>query len=273
MREFYVYLIINRINSKKYVGWCVDSLEKRWKGHLKAARKTEAMRYKVALSRAILKYGKENFSISVLARPTSEEEAKTLEKDFIRKLGSHVALGNGYNETLGGDGSTGFRHSQEARQEISQAARNPSEETRSLKSASVRERYRDPDYAERRRISSMKNRQTIYGRANTLTPHLLRAYQKGRHEEFLAERPLELRVLLEQRLRDFILGYPDINWSLTNAQIERQLGISNVSRMRARHEEVRRETLHSNQRPGEQAEHLGISTPGDAEVGNPSGSD
>lgn len=95
----YIYCITNNINQRQYVGKTNTTLEKRWKQHKKDAPKRNFE--KRPLYRAINKYGAGNFSIKVLEE-CSPEESSEREIYWIKKLDTYH---NGYNATLGGDGS------------------------------------------------------------------------------------------------------------------------------------------------------------------------
>jgi hypothetical protein len=96
----YIYLIENKINDKKYVGKTYLSISQRWKEHCKTAKREEEKHR--PLYKAMNKYGIENFSISEIERTENCEER---EKYWISFYDSYH---NGYNATLGGDGTLYF---------------------------------------------------------------------------------------------------------------------------------------------------------------------
>lgn len=96
--QFTIYLIVNTINGKNYVGQTKRNLLTRWDEHKKTS-----VKYAFLLHRAIKKYGFENFRVEVLSLTLSQEEADALEKLWIISLGAHKSEG-GYNMTYGGDG-------------------------------------------------------------------------------------------------------------------------------------------------------------------------
>lgn len=102
-----IYLISNTVNGKTYVGQTVKRLKKRWIEHLCAARTGS----KLPLHCAIRKYGDQAFEVKELARATSFEELSALEQEWIARTDSFK---RGYNCTVGGEGSHGFKHSPEA---------------------------------------------------------------------------------------------------------------------------------------------------------------
>ena len=96
-----VYLIINNINNKKYIG-CSKNIEKRWKEHKYLYDKI-FIRYceKKALYKAMRKYGIENFTFKILEET---EDYFNKEKYWIQYY--NTFLGDGYNETSGGEGNS-----------------------------------------------------------------------------------------------------------------------------------------------------------------------
>lgn len=89
-----IYKIINKLDGKVYVGQTVSSLQKRWREHCSAHSEC---RY---VSRAIIKYGKENFEIKVLAHCNSIEEMNHREQYYIKLF--NTLAPSGYNLTSGG---------------------------------------------------------------------------------------------------------------------------------------------------------------------------
>lgn len=96
----YIYCITNDINDKKYVGkTSLKTIEERFHQHIEDSKKP---RYeKRALYDAMLKYGHNHFSISLLEEVETEEDACKQEQYWIEKLGTYH---DGYNMTHGGDG-------------------------------------------------------------------------------------------------------------------------------------------------------------------------
>ena len=103
-------MIKNKINGKIYVGKTKRTLAVRVNEHIKGAADS-------LIHRAIIKYGFENFEVSVLEKCNSMEELNEREKFWISKLNSKVP--NGYNLTDGGDGGLGHVVTLETRQKIS----------------------------------------------------------------------------------------------------------------------------------------------------------
>lgn len=95
----YIYLITNKINNKKYVGKTTQSIEKRWEEHISDSKKE---RCEIRpLYRAIRKYGIENFIIKEIEKGSADILSER-EQYWIQYYNTYE---DGYNATLGGDGS------------------------------------------------------------------------------------------------------------------------------------------------------------------------
>ena len=93
----FIYKITNLINNKLYIGKTERTIEVRWKEHL---RHTQTYP-NIPLYRAINKYGKDNFTIEMIEN-CSNEIVNDREQYWIK---FYNAYENGYNCTLGGEGS------------------------------------------------------------------------------------------------------------------------------------------------------------------------
>jgi len=100
----YIYLITNLTNFKKYVGYTKRDPIIRWKEHMMSANKIGNSKFKI--HQAIAKYGRDTFSFRVIDTCVNPSEGKELEKYYISELDTFK---NGYNSTLGGDGTYGIR--------------------------------------------------------------------------------------------------------------------------------------------------------------------
>jgi group I intron endonuclease len=113
-----IYCIRNVFDGKRYIGWASD-ITKRWKSHEKDLIKNNHCN--IPLQHAWNKYGKENFKFEIMLMFFGNEYLlKILEKIFIFIFKSHISKGRGYNLTFGGDGSSGFKHSEETKKLLSQ---------------------------------------------------------------------------------------------------------------------------------------------------------
>lgn len=108
MKYYYVYIHICLPDAKAYIGWSANP-KNRWGQH--CAAKDNRPFYN-----AIRKYGKECFESQILFRTTSLKEVKQKEIDFIKQFDTLVP--NGYNLTKGGDGATGVKWSEKAKEKV-----------------------------------------------------------------------------------------------------------------------------------------------------------
>ena len=92
-----IYKITNKINGKVYIGQTVRSLKRRWFEHC-LVNKTGCF----SLHRAIVKYGKENFSIEQIDHAHSREELDAKEIYWIKYYDS-MNHNKGYNLRSGGN--------------------------------------------------------------------------------------------------------------------------------------------------------------------------
>lgn len=98
----YIYVITNDINGKQYVGQTSGSLEKRFKQHINDMNKRSEE--KRPLYNAMKKYGIEHFHIALI----EECSYKEIDKKEIYWIGKLDTYKNGYNATLGGDGTSSY---------------------------------------------------------------------------------------------------------------------------------------------------------------------
>lgn len=97
-----IYLITNEINSKVYIGQTVQSLKKRFSGHCCYSKSDRSEN--MYIKRAIHKYGKDKFHISLLEE-CPIENLNNREKYWINFYNSY---NEGYNLTKGGQDSNYF---------------------------------------------------------------------------------------------------------------------------------------------------------------------
>jgi group I intron endonuclease len=92
-----IYCWTNKINGKKYIGQSVD-IYGRKKAHIYSAGK-----YGTLFSKALYKYGFNNFDFEVLEN-TTEDKLDEREIYYIKEKNSYYLDGHGYNMTRGGQG-------------------------------------------------------------------------------------------------------------------------------------------------------------------------
>ena len=103
-----VYIHVNIFNGKKYIGITKQNPKHRW---------SNGNHYKSSpyFWNAIQKYGWDNFKHIILYTNFTEEEAKWKENLLIKLFHTWIndPLNLGYNMTLGGDGTHGYKFTQE----------------------------------------------------------------------------------------------------------------------------------------------------------------
>ncbi len=115
--NYCVYIHINKINNKKYVGITKMSPTKRWGKNGSGYTRS----HKSIFGRAIEKYGWENFNHEIFASNLSKERACTLETILIETLRTRDKR-FGYNVQLGGQlGNAGVVFSEESKTKMREA--------------------------------------------------------------------------------------------------------------------------------------------------------
>lgn len=109
----YIYIIINKINHKRYIGQTSKTIEKRFKKHIYDSFNGNRQQ---AIHHAIRKYGVENFEIRIIARCDSFKEANHREELCIKLY--KTMSPNGYNLMEGGSNSL---KSEESKKKMSAA--------------------------------------------------------------------------------------------------------------------------------------------------------
>lgn len=114
--NYCVYIHINKINNKKYVGITKTSLSKRW-----GKNGSGYTRSNTPFGRAIQKYGWNNFEHEVFTSNISKERACALETILIEMLRTRDKR-YGYNIQIGGElGNAGVVFSDEAKIKMREA--------------------------------------------------------------------------------------------------------------------------------------------------------
>jgi group I intron endonuclease len=95
-----VYKIVNLVNGKLYIGKTIKTVEDRFSRHYFQPASTP-------LHRALRKYGRECFDVSVIDSAETDKELCEKERYWISFYDCKAP--NGYNLTDGGDGSAGYK--------------------------------------------------------------------------------------------------------------------------------------------------------------------
>ena len=104
-----IYMVVNMINNKKYIGQS-KNIKKRFQSHHLVDYKNENnCNYNTKFYQAIRKYGIDNFEVIIL-KLCKEEELDNLEIKFIKEFDTFK---NGYNSTEGGQFWSPNIHSKE----------------------------------------------------------------------------------------------------------------------------------------------------------------
>jgi group I intron endonuclease len=115
-QKYLVYVHINKINGKKYVGITKEKPERRWGKN--------GCRYRTGVfAKAIAKYGWDNFEHKILFENLSQIDAQQKEIDLIKEFRS-FANEYGYNSTRGGERYFGFVFSDQTKEKMSVSAKN-----------------------------------------------------------------------------------------------------------------------------------------------------
>lgn len=117
---FCIYMIMNLINGKIYIGRAANP-EKRWKMHRQISNRPNDKNHQL-IHKSIRKYGSSNFLFRVIQKLFSDKESMEAETYWINFYKTNVyRFGNefGYNLTDGGEGKSGYKHSQTTKKKIS----------------------------------------------------------------------------------------------------------------------------------------------------------
>ena len=110
-----IYLITNNINGHEYVGGSID-IERRFSEHKRGIQAD-----KQAIDRAILKYGKENFTYQIITELPADWNIIDKHERYWIKFYNTFKTRKHYNLTEGGEGITGWHHTEEAKQKMSES--------------------------------------------------------------------------------------------------------------------------------------------------------
>lgn len=105
-------------NGKKYIGITCKDPKKRWENGHGYSKEHQSVMYN-----AIKKYGWNNIKHNILFENLTEKEAKQKEQELIKENNTYVHSknSNGYNMTLGGEGTIGHKVTEDGRKRMSKA--------------------------------------------------------------------------------------------------------------------------------------------------------
>ena len=134
-----IYLVINEINGKRYVGQTAFTLKKRKQEHFYEVKSNRDNSY---FHKALRKYDPGTFKWKVIHKCNNKDELNKLE---IYYIGYYNTFENGYNLAVGGNGSIGYKHTDEAKQKMSvfQKGKEFCEKYRKKISENAKKRFSD----------------------------------------------------------------------------------------------------------------------------------
>lgn len=106
-----IYKSTNIITGESYIGF-----DSKWPRRKKYHKRFSKKQDNIKFYNAIRKYGWDNFEWSVIYESTDGKHTlNVMEKFFISE---YDTFNNGYNSTLGGDGTIGYNHTEETKQKM-----------------------------------------------------------------------------------------------------------------------------------------------------------
>jgi group I intron endonuclease len=123
-----VYMIVNKINRKRYVG-SSENIYDRWKKHLGDLRK--GIHHSILFQRAYYKYGEENFELIIMEEVKDRNQLVPREQTWLDFYKSYLPK-NGYNINRIAGSPLGMKHSEATKAKIGlkSKGRHFSKETR-----------------------------------------------------------------------------------------------------------------------------------------------
>ncbi len=139
---------------KVYIGKTVQLLHRRKICHKSNAFNKNYEGYNSHFYKAIRKHGFNAFEWKVIFKDILENKLSEIEMTMIKNLDT---IKNGYNSTEGGEGSAGFKHSEESRKKMSISSKGQivSEETRKKLSEIRKGKKKSKEHIEKIRASNI----------------------------------------------------------------------------------------------------------------------
>lgn len=167
MKKYCVYKHTSP-DGRVYIGLTSQKPKARWQGG-------NGYKGNSYFTRAIKKYGWDNFTHEVLAKGLSEEDAKAMEIGLISFYKSNKRK-YGFNISSGGESKKGTTISEWHKERIRQASlgKTVSKETRQKLSKASKENWNDPKHKEYMRLINLGEKNPQYGKVRTDKEKLMR---------------------------------------------------------------------------------------------------
>ena len=159
-------------NGKVYIGITCQKPTSRWQGG-------NGYKGNSYFSRAIKKYGWDNFIHEILYDDLTEEDAKRLEIEYIAKYKSNIRK-YGFNISSGGESKKGTTISEYQKQRIREGTKNRiiTEETRRKLSASTTKNWKKPGFVEHMRDINKGEKNPQFGKVRTEEEKIMRGARR-----------------------------------------------------------------------------------------------
>lgn len=223
-----VYMHVNKINDKKYIGVTGRLPHQRW-GHEGNHYRREPVFYG-----AIKKYGWDGFEHVIVADNLTEQDAKQLEIELIALYKTNCFRYTnpkyGYNCTDGGDGKLGYVVSEETRQKLraSRLGKKLPPETRTKISESNKGRVVSEETRKKLSESRLGENNPNYGKRTSeeTRQKLSNALSGEKNPMYGKKRPLELKNKLLNALKESWQD-PSFREKMSNIRSKQALGKNN----------------------------------------------
>lgn len=119
-----IYIFVNKTNQKIYVGKTIDTYAQRFNEHKYNAFTKQTQTY---FYNAIRKYGWDGFDKYIIYQTDESEAKRDIDKIVLEKETFYINLFRsdssefGYNLTSGGDGISGYKHTEETKRKLSES--------------------------------------------------------------------------------------------------------------------------------------------------------
>ncbi len=188
-------------NGKHYIGLTIRSPEERWKQHIECAKQGKNT---YCIYNAMNKFGIENLKFEVIDTASTMEELKELEKKYIQEYNSYYRNDKGYNMTYGGDGTEGYKHTENDKAKMSEHQKqyhkdNP--EARIEHGKRHKQYFKDNPEV----LAKMSERTKQYYKDNPQA-----AVEHGkRHKQYWKDNP-EAKVKNSERMKQYYKDNPEV---------------------------------------------------------------